>query len=221
MNFPAALFPSELLLICNGFMALLLLCAAVRVPWRRLDGATLGAFGGATVLLAAMWQLQTGLQPGLSFHLLGAAMLTLLMDMELALLALGLMLALLAAAGRMSWPALGLNFCVSLLPPVLLVTALLRMARRRLPANLFVYVFVNAFLGGGLSLLLAAVCGMLLLLDWGIYDWAHLVENALPFYGLLAWSEAFSSGLLLSILVVYRPQWVRTFDDAHYLKTSY
>jgi uncharacterized membrane protein len=33
----------------------------------------------------------------------------------------------------------------------------------------------------------------------------------------LSWSEAFTTGLLTAVLVVYRPQWVATFDDARNL----
>ena len=96
-------------------------------------------------------------------------------------------------------------------------TLALRLAQRYLPAHLFVYVFVNAFLAGGLSLIVAAASGMALLWLLGVYDWPYLLDNALPFYFLLSWSEAFTSGLVLSIMVVYRPQWVRSFDDSRYL----
>jgi uncharacterized membrane protein len=34
---------------------------------------------------------------------------------------------------------------------------------------------------------------------------------------LLSWPEAFTTGLMLTLLVVYKPQWVSTFDDERYL----
>jgi uncharacterized membrane protein len=51
----------------------------------------------------------------------------------------------------------------------------------------------------------------------GAYQSDFLLYEALPFYFLLSWSEAFTSGLLIAILVVYRPHWVASFDDARYL----
>lgn len=221
MNFTDILFSAALLQTCNGAMLLVLGFAAVRVPWRLLPAGAVAAWSAACVMLAAMWLVQAGLQPGLSFHLLGAGIFTLLMGWELALLAMALVLAFVVVAGPLSWLALGVNFCFTVLPAVLLVAGALWLARRYLAAHLFVYVFVNAFLAGGVSLFVAAGCGMLLLLEQGVYDGAYLLDNALPFYFLLSWSEAFTSGLVVSIMVVYRPQWVRTFDDARYLGGSF
>jgi uncharacterized membrane protein len=33
----------------------------------------------------------------------------------------------------------------------------------------------------------------------------------------MAWSEAFATGMLITLMVVYRPAWVATFDDRRYL----
>ncbi len=40
----------------------------------------------------------------------------------------------------------------------------------------------------------------------------------MPFGLLLGWGEAFLSGLLTAIFVVYVPRWMATFDDARYLR---
>lgn len=45
----------------------------------------------------------------------------------------------------------------------------------------------------------------------------YLFGDALSFYFLLSWSEAFTTGLMLAIFVVYKPHWVATFDDRRYL----
>ena len=34
---------------------------------------------------------------------------------------------------------------------------------------------------------------------------------------LMAWSEAFISGMLMTVMVVWKPQWVATFSDQKYL----
>ncbi|VEB41807.1 Predicted membrane protein [Chromobacterium violaceum] len=51
----------------------------------------------------------------------------------------------------------------------------------------------------------------------GAYPWDGLLGEALPYYFLLSWSEAFTTGLLLAVLTVYKPRWVSTFDDGRYL----
>ncbi|MGE8358325.1 MAG: energy-coupling factor ABC transporter permease, partial [Microvirgula sp.] len=89
--------------------------------------------------------------------------------------------------------------------------------QRFLPANYFIYLFLNAFLVGGASffasaLLLVATLGLA-----GVYPADELLYDVLPFYFLLSWSEAFTTGLMMSIFVVYKPHWVATFDDRRYL----
>ena len=160
---------------------------------------------------------QGGFAARLVVSFAGATVFTLLAGPWLALLALSLVQLVLVAAGLMDPLAIGLNVLLSYVPAVLLTTAVLHWARQRLAPNLFVYVFVNAFLVGAASLLLAAAAGLLALGLAGAYPVDHLLDEVLPFYFLLAWSEAFTSGLVMAILIVYRPQWVATFDDRRYL----
>ena len=42
-------------------------------------------------------------------------------------------------------------------------------------------------------------------------------EEYLPYFLLLAFSEAWLSGGVLTVFVIYRPHWVGSFDDAHYI----
>lgn len=220
MNFSTTLFSADLVLVSLGLMLMVLLWAIRQVSWRRLPAHVVGVWMAGAVILTGMWLVKAGLQTGLSFHLLGAAIFTLLSGAPLALLLMALVLCFAAVAGQLEWASLGLNFCFTVLPAVAVVRGALTLAQRYLPSHLFVYVFVNAFMAGGLSLFVAALSGMLLLVWQGVYDWAHLLDNALPFYFLLSWSEAFTTGLVVSILVVYRPEWVRTFDDERYLGLS-
>jgi uncharacterized membrane protein len=57
-------------------------------------------------------------------------------------------------------------------------------------------------------------------LTTGVYSFDYLAENYLPFYFLMAWAEAFSTGMIITLLVVYRPEWVATFDDHRYLSSK-
>lgn len=218
MNFPAHLFPVPLLIASALLMLGLLAFSAIKVCWRALDHHALNAWMGATVLVLALWLLKGGIKPGLSFHLLGATILTLMMGPWLALIALAVVLMAALAGGIGDWASLGLNWLVMAAVPVGLTSLVLRLARRWLSPNIFIYIFVNAFITGGASYFAAALAGIGVLALVGAYPTEYLYGEALPVYFLLSWSEAFLTGLITAILVVYCPRWVSTFDDARYLK---
>ncbi|UTH74512.1 energy-coupling factor ABC transporter permease [Chromobacterium sp. IIBBL 290-4] len=217
MDLSVSQFPAWLLWLANACAAACLLFCLCKVKWREQSVSALNAWMGACVLDLALWLLRAGLQPGLSFHLLGGALFVLMMGPWLALPALALVQIALALGGHAQWLSLGVNWLLSALPAVCVASVALRLAQRYLPRHFFIYIFVNGFLAGGASLFAAAVCGMLALGAAGDYEWDALLEQAVPYYFLLSWSEAFLTGLLLAVLTVYRPQWVATFDDASYL----
>jgi len=85
--------------------------------------------------------------------------------------------------------------------------------QRWLPHNFFIYVFINAFLTGALSMLLCgyAASAVLAMAD---YMPASSYLQVIP---LLMFGEAFLNGMLMILLVAYKPQWVATFHDRWYL----
>jgi len=97
---------------------------------------------------------------------------------------------------------------------------LLRLARRRLPLNFFVFVFINAFLAAGLSNVLVGLVTALLMLGSGVYDLEALSYGYLAYLPLMLFPEGVINGSLISIFVAYRPHWVASFDDALYLRSG-
>jgi uncharacterized membrane protein len=51
----------------------------------------------------------------------------------------------------------------------------------------------------------------------GAYEWDYLSSEYFPYFLLLGFSEAWLSGMMMTLFVVYRPQWVVSFDDSVYL----
>ena len=51
----------------------------------------------------------------------------------------------------------------------------------------------------------------------GAYSAEFLWSEYLPFFLLLGFSEAWISGAVITLMVVYRPDWVAAFDDRRYL----
>lgn len=219
MNFPDALFPGAILWIANLLAVGTLLVAAWHAPWRRLSQPDLlNVWLGAAVILMLVWSIKTGIKPGLNFHMLGGALLTLMFGPWLALLALAIVLVGITLAGAAGWEATGLNFLLMAALPVAICHGLYRIADTRLPNQFFVYIFVNAFLGAGLTMALYGLASTLFLVATHVYAGHYLVTQFLPYFILMAWSEAMLTGMIMTLMVVYRPDWVATFDDARYIR---
>lgn len=185
--------------------------------WHMLkDRDNLNVFIGASVAVLALWLIRTGIKPGLSFHLLGATALTLMFRPAFALLALALVTGVLALwdGEYKAYPA---NLLIMGVVPVLVSWGIYRLVDGRLPNHMFVYIFLNAFFGAAAAVSAVGLASTALAAAMGAYKLDYLMREYLPYYLLMAWSEAFVTGMVVTLLVVYRPQWVATFDDRRYL----
>lgn len=190
----------------------------LRAPWRRLkDSEQLNVWLGMIVLLTVVWSLKAGVKPGLTFHLLGATVFTLSFGPYLAFIGLSLVtlgITLNGAAGPFAYAA------NALLLAGLSVGAsqfFFRLFSGVLPKHFFVYIFVNGFLGAALTIISVGFAATALLAMAGAYEWDYLISEYFPYFLLLAFSEAWLSGMLMTLFVVYRPEWVVSFDDSSYL----
>ncbi len=198
--------------------ALLLgLLVALRAGWGMLrDAGNLNIFLAATVAVLGLWLIKTGIKPGLSFHLLGATALTLMFRPLFALLALALVTAAITL-WRGEYASFAANWLIMGAVPVAVSWLLFRLIDRKLPNHFFIYVFLNAFFGAALAISAVGLTSTAFLATAGAYGLDYLLEEYLPYYLLIAWSEAFATGMLITLMVVYKPAWVATFDDRRYL----
>lgn len=189
-----------------------------RAPWRRLrDSEQLNVWLGMVVLLTLIWSLKAGVKPGLSLHLLGATVFTLCFGPFLAFIGLSavtLGVTVNEGAGAFAYPMnvlllAGLGVCFS--------QGFYRLFFRIFPRHFFVYIFVNGFLGAALTIIGVGFVATVLLALAGAYSWDYLIEEYFPYFLLLGFAEAWLSGMVMTIFVVYRPDWVVTFDDSRYL----
>ncbi|HET9112823.1 MAG TPA: energy-coupling factor ABC transporter permease [Burkholderiales bacterium] len=187
-------------------------------PWHMLKKpGVLNLLLGASVLVLFYWQVKAGVKPGLNLHLLGATLLTLMFGPWFAML--GLMLALLVATFyNGAWDAFAANGFILGVVPVTVSWLIYRVADSRLTNHLFIYIFVNAFLGAALAIMATGLAATVFLSVAGDYAWHDLSRTYLPYYLLMAWSEALTTGVIVTLMVVYRPQWVATFDDKTYIE---
>jgi uncharacterized membrane protein len=222
MNFPDALFSQAWAL--GAFVPLLAIWfwSCRTAPWKRLgDSAQLNVWLGTIVMLVLVWSMKAGVKPGLNLHLLGATMFTLMFGRQLAIIGLSLVLAGVTLNGELlgheAWLAYGLNALVLAVFPVLCADAIRRTVERLLPENFFVYVFVSGFFGAALTVLATGLLASTLLWLAAVYPAPTLLDDYLPYYFLLGFAEAWLNGALITLMVVYAPHWVGSFDDRRYL----
>jgi len=190
--------------------------------WRRLaEPSKLNLFLAATVAVLALWQIRTGIQPGLAFHLYGVAALTLMFGFWRATFAGVLILLANAAFGRGSWNALGVDALLVAALPAAVSWGVFRLLERRLPNHFFVYVLGNGFFGAALSVAAIGLATTALMSGAGVYPLDYLLTHYTPYATLLiSWAEAFSTGMAVTVMAVYRPAWLETFDDAKYIQNK-
>lgn len=187
-------------------------------PWSRLrDSVLMNVWLGMVVLLTLVWSLKAGVKPGLSIHLLGATVFTLTFGAHLAFIGLSLVALGLVLNGAADVFSYAINALLLAGAGVFLSQRIYALVVRLLPRHFFVYIFVNGFFGAALTMIGIGILSTVLLALAGAYAWDYLLEEYLPYFLLLGFSEAWLSGMLMTLFIVYRPGWVLTFDDSSYL----
>ena len=218
MDIPANLLPTAWLVVGGVLYALVLMAALVTAPWSRVrDSEAQNIYLAVIVAISLLWVLRGGIQAGLNYHLLGMTLLCLMFEWQFAVFAAGLVVAFSTWQGGSGWAAFGVNVMLMGVLPILFTRVLLYICQRRLPHNYFIYVFVNAFLAGALSLLLAGGASGLLQHIAGVQPAGTISSNFLLILPMLMFGEGFINGGTLSLVVAFRPQWVATFHDRWYL----
>jgi uncharacterized membrane protein len=189
--------------------------------WRQLaEPQRLNLFLGATVVVLALWQIRTGVKPGLSFHLYGMAALALMFGFWRATFAGVLILLANAAFGRGSWVALGMDALLTAALPAAVSWSVFRLLDRYLPNHFFIYVLGNGFFGAALSVVAVGLATTALMMLGGAYALDYLLAHYTPYAMLISWGEAFTTGMMITVMAVYRPDWVESFDDARYIQNK-
>lgn len=170
----------------------------------------------AVVALLILWQISAGTLPGLTLHLMGGMLSTLVFGPALALLPLTLALVSVSWLADASWQLFGLNACLLVLWPVLLSMQLAKLVDR-MPSNIFVVIFLGGFFASGLVVLSTGWLLSAVLWLMQIYPWEGMLADFASYWLLVAFSEAWVSGMLLTVLVIYRPDQVALFDDVRYI----
>jgi len=220
LHIPSDLLPQWLLWASNSVFLLLLLLAIQHAPWKELlhQQERQHVFLGAVVALLTIWGIKAGISPGLGFHHLGATLFTLMFGWPLAIVGLTITMLASLLLQASDWASLGINGLISIVIPIIVSYSILKLSQKRLPDNFFIYIFICAFLAAGVAIAISRLSAIALLSVIRAYPDDQLVEESLQYLPLFMFPEAFVTGMLITIFVVYRPEWVSTFDDERYIR---
>ena len=220
LHIPSDLLPQGLLWASNILFLLCLLLAIRFAPWKALFNSQQSqhVFLGAVVLLLTIWGFKAGISPGLGFHHLGATLFTLMFGWSLAIVGLTVTMIASVLLQASDWASLGINGLISIVLPIVSSHAILKSSQKWLPDNFFIYIFVCAFFGAAVAIALSRLSAITLLLLINAYPYEQLIEESLQYLPLFMFPEAFITGMLITIFVVYRPDWITTFDDERYIR---
>ena len=146
----------------------------------------------------------------------GASLLVLLAGWPLAVLALLPVAGVTMLMGGLAFDE-ALHRLVWLgLVPATLALGLGALLRRYLPHHPFVYTLGRGFFGTVLCVFAAK-----LLAQWAGHTLPNIgSELSWVALWLMAWGDAFVTGMMTAIFVAYRPQWLATWSDTLYLTKS-
>jgi len=172
---------------------------------------------GSAACVFILWMFRSGIYDGLNVHFLWLSALSLLLGFRWAIFSATLALLGVTIFGKESIDMLGVNFLLGVLAPIALTYGIYSLTFHKLPRHIFIYIFLCAFIPGALSIVLKmlALSGYFYL-D-GIYSWHIIKDNYLVLSTLMLFPEAMFNGMTITLLIIYKPEWVYTFYDKLYL----
>ena len=172
---------------------------------------------GSAACVFILWMFRTGIYDGLNVHFLWLSALTLLLGFRWAIFSATIALLGVTIFGKESIDMLGINFLLGVLAPISLTYGIYSLTFHKLPRHIFTYIFLCAFIPGALTIAIKmmALSGYFYL-D-GMYSWHIIEDNYLMISTLMVFPEAMFNGMTITLLIIYKPEWVYTFYDKLYL----
>jgi uncharacterized membrane protein len=194
-------------------------CSVDKTTYKALyntPGRQTGVLACALVF-AILWRIKAGILTGLELHILGVTAATLILGWRLTMLSSVLAMVLLASFGQITLELLPLQLLSSAFIPILITYLAFIISYQYLPRHFFIYIFICAFLTAGLTACIKILIGSLFYFAIGQYSWYELADNYLYLSAIISFPEAMLNGMAITIMITYRPHWVKTFYDKDYL----
>lgn len=216
MQFIVDVLPAGLSLACTVVAGLLLLTALPGLRALRGHPERVHLLLGSAVALAVLWSIHARVDPGLALHVLGTPAVVLLLGWRLGMIAAALAAAALFVTGATDLASAPAGWLLAAALPGSVAFTIAWLARFHLPRNPFVFIFVCAFFGSGAAVAATWLGGAAMLAASGQPSPSGPGSSLLAFLPLVLFPEAFINGAVTSMLIVYRPGWVRLYDERFY-----
>jgi len=203
----------------NGFFFCVLLFTLYRSPWGKLK-ANLGLQHlcfGACIALIIIWSISADLSEGISIHFLGMTALCLILGWDLAIVCASVALTLIALANGDGWVNFAANGVLTILLPVAIAHSVMLWVTHKMPKNFFIYLFCCGFFCAGISAVAIGFAVSLTLWLHDVYPWIKIQQDIVTIIILTAFPEGLLNGMLLSAVMVFFPDWIRSFDARAYI----
>jgi uncharacterized membrane protein len=213
---------SSMQLVSLGAWLLLLLWQFPRDFWPKLhqESSYQHLVFATTLLLGILWSIQAGIHDGLKLHFLLLTTLVLCHGWRIAMWLCLLPTLFLVYLGKVPMNDIGLFALTHTVVPALFSYGIFLLSYRYLQRHLFVYIFVAGFLAAALTICLQLLLSSTLLYLDDRYDWQTISDNYLLFALLIWFPEALLNGAAVTLMAIYRPDWLRTFYDREYLSSD-
>ncbi|MFO1468872.1 MAG: hypothetical protein U1F35_20890 [Steroidobacteraceae bacterium] len=212
-----------LILVLMGIPAVgLFVLALWRAPWRSwLEGHRdrQNVWGLSLLLTALITWMRIDAAPGLSLQLLIVPSMTLMHGWALALIANGIAIAIACLFhGHAEWTNWPNYFLFDVALPAGFITLLHRVLTQRLPRHFVVYFFGTVFAGSILSFLLSGAARLALLAALDALPGGMVLRDYAVLLVMLGFAQGTINGMVMSTAVMFRPEWVRSFDPKVYFR---
>lgn len=171
----------------------------------------------SAVFLTLLWSVRAGIVPGLELFFLGVTTLVLCHGWRIAIWIGCLPLLLLIIFGTVNLADGGAFALTTFILPGLFSYAVFSWSYHYLSRHLFIYIFVASFINAALTIVLK----ILLTSGWfylqETHSWHTIYQNYTQLALLIWFGEALLNGMAITLMAVYRPEWLRTFYDNEYL----
>jgi uncharacterized membrane protein len=172
---------------------------------------------GTAASVAVLWWFRTGIYDGLEIHFLWLTALTLILGWRWAFFSSAISIVLVSLIDIIHWQDIGLYGLLGNVVPITFTYLAYTFAFKHLPRHFFVYTFFCSFFIGAMSMALKMFVMGTYFSTLDVYNWDIIIDNYLILIPLLLFPEGLLNGMTMTILVIYKPEWVKTFYDSQYL----
>jgi len=215
MNLTLALVPAAWTLIADFLLLPVLFLIYSTFP-RQWFKQNYNIFMAICIGLMVLWMMKAGIREGMEYHFSGATLLTLMFGWQLAILGIVVEVLILVITDVIQWQVFAVNVFLMGVLPVIITSIILSLVERIQNNHFIIYFFVGAFANAALTVALSVFITSLFMVAGGAYSYEFITYEYTPYIFLMIYPEAFLTGLVLIIMIVNFPQWVRSFDDDKY-----